>query len=90
MAKTVKQQSNPFSTGGGGTNFETRVQAAFTVLMVSGRVAPCLPPFPIIRLKLEGRYAGFNTDDFIVFSKQQQTEMGKTQRTQRCCRKAYT
>ncbi len=69
-----KQQSNPFSTGSGGSNFETRVQAAFTVLMLSGCVAPCLPPYPIIKLKLQGRYAGFNTDDFIVFSKQLQTE----------------
>ncbi len=74
MTETTKQQSNPFSTGGGGINFETRIQAAFTVLMLSGRVAPCLPPFPIVKLKLQGRYAGFNTDDFIVFSKQPQTK----------------
>jgi hypothetical protein len=74
MAKTVKQQSNPFSTGGGGPNFETRVQAAFTVLMLSGRIAPCLPPLPISKIKLQGLYAGFNTDDFIVFSKQPETE----------------
>ncbi|OQW91929.1 MAG: ATP-binding protein [Thiotrichaceae bacterium IS1] len=73
MAETSKKQSNPYSTGGGGTNFETRVQAAFTVLMLSGRVAPCLPAFPIIKLKLQARYAGFHTDDFIVFTKQSQT-----------------
>ena len=69
-----KQQSNPFSTGSGGPNFEARVQAAFTVLMLSGCVAPCLPPYPIIKLKLQGRYAGFKTEDFIVFSKHLQTE----------------
>jgi hypothetical protein len=74
MAKKAKQQSNPFSTGGGGPNFETRVQAAFTVLMLSGRIAPCLPPLPITKIKLQGLYAGFNTDDFIVFSKQPETE----------------
>src|SRR4028119_2383072 len=74
MLEPEKQQSNPFSTGGGGVNFETRVQAAFTVLMLSGRLAPCIPPFPIIKIKLQGRYAGFNTDDFIVFSKQPETE----------------
>jgi hypothetical protein len=73
MSELQKQQSNPFSTGGGGTNFETRVQAAFTVLMLTGRIAPCLPPFPIVKLKLQGHYAGFNTDDFIVFSKEPQT-----------------
>jgi ABC-type cobalamin/Fe3+-siderophores transport system ATPase subunit len=74
MSEPAKQQSNPFSTGGGGGNFETRVQAAFTVLMLSGRLAPCLPPFPIIKIKLQGHYAGFNTDDFIVFAKQPETE----------------
>ncbi|MBW4575719.1 MAG: ATP-binding protein [Aphanothece sp. CMT-3BRIN-NPC111] len=74
MTEAAKQQSNPFSTGGGGPNFETRVQAAFTVLMLSGRLAPCLPPFPITKIKLQGRYAGFNTDDFIVFSKQPETD----------------
>jgi len=74
MPEPAKQQSNPFSTGGGGVNFETRVQAAFTVLMLSGRLAPCIPLFPIIKIKLQGHYAGFNTDDFIVFSKQPETE----------------
>jgi len=69
-----KQQSNPFSTGGGGTIFETRVQAAFVVLMLTGQIAPCLPPWPITKIKLQGRYAGFNTDDFIVFAKDIQTE----------------
>jgi hypothetical protein len=75
MSEAAKQQSNPFSTGGGGVNFETRVQAAFTVLMLSGRLAPCLPPFQITKIKLQGRYAGYNTDDFIVFS--QHSETGK-------------
>ena len=53
MTESVKQLSNPFSTGGGGGNFETRVQAAFTVLMLSGQVAPCLPSRPIKKLKLQ-------------------------------------
>lgn len=67
MTKSFKQQSNPFSTGGGGATFETRVQAAFAVVMLTGGVAPCLPPWPITKIKLQGRYAGFNTDDFVVF-----------------------
>src|SRR5829696_1394422 len=68
MTEPGKQQSSPFSTGSGGPTFESRVQAAFTVLMLTGRIAPCLPPWPVTRLKLQGRYAGFNTDDFIVFT----------------------
>ena len=74
MPKPAKQQSNPYSTGGGGSNFETRVQAAFAVLMLTGRIAPCLPPFPITKIKLQVRYAGVQTDDFIVFAKQPETE----------------
>jgi hypothetical protein len=61
------QLSNPFSTGGGGHNFENHVQASFVVLMLSGGVAPCLHPWPIKKIKLQGRYADFNTDDFIAF-----------------------
>ncbi|AFY93168.1 ATP-binding protein [Chamaesiphon minutus] len=74
MPKPAKQQSNPYSTGGGGSNFETRVQAAFAVLMLTGRIAPCLPPFPITKIKLQARYTGVQTDDFIVFAKQPETE----------------
>jgi hypothetical protein len=69
MSQTSQRLSNPFSTGSGGTNFETRIQAAFTTLMLTGRVSPCLPPWPITRLKLQGSYAGFRTDDFIVYAK---------------------
>lgn len=69
MADATTLQSNPFSTGGGGTNFETRIQAAFTVLMLTGRISPCLPPWPITRIKLQGSYVGFTTDDFIVYTR---------------------
>ncbi len=68
MNNLAKELSNPFSTGGGGGNFETRVQAAFVVLMLTGRLSPCLPPWPITKIKLQGRYADFNIDDFIVFA----------------------
>ena len=62
-----KRQSNPFSTGGGGPNFETRVQAAFAVLMLTNGLVPYLPSWPISKIKLQGRYAGFNTDDCIIY-----------------------
>ena len=28
---------------------------------------PCLQPWPIKKIKLQGRYEGYKTDDFIVF-----------------------
>jgi len=71
--KNEKQQSNPYSTGGGGVMFETRVQAYFTVLMLLGGFAPCIPNYPITKIKLQGRYAGYNTDDLIIFSTDSKT-----------------
>lgn len=67
MSATKKQLSNPFSTGGGGVIFETRVQAAFVILMLCGGVAPTMSRLPITKIKLQGKYAGFETDDFIAF-----------------------
>jgi len=76
MTKSTNQQSNPFSTGGGGPNFETRIQAAFTVLLLTGRMTPCLPAWPITKIKLQGQYAGYDTDDFIVFVQDAQSQKG--------------
>ncbi len=60
--------SNPFSTGGGGVHFETRVQATYVILMLTGGFAPCFCPWPITKIKLQGKYEGYNTDDLIVFT----------------------
>jgi len=67
MTKHINKLSNPFSTGGGGINFETRVQACFVTLMLSGGFAPCLPQWPIKKIKLQGKYVGYDTDDAIIF-----------------------
>jgi len=67
MSGTTKQLSNPFSTGGGGVHFETHVQASFVVLMLTGGFAPCMPCWPIRKIKLQGKFAGYDTDDMIVF-----------------------
>jgi hypothetical protein len=74
MTNSNKQLSNPFSTGGGGPNFETRVQASFVTLMLSGGFSPCLPPWPIKKIKLQGRYTGYETDDLIVFVENEATK----------------
>ncbi|MCD6395210.1 MAG: hypothetical protein J7M40_17130 [Planctomycetes bacterium] len=61
-----KKLSNPFSTGGGGAHFEAHVQASFVALMLTGGHAPCLPCWPIVEIKLQGKIEGFDTDDLIV------------------------
>lgn len=72
MAKP-KQLSNPFSSGGGGVAFENQVQTIFVVLMLTGGVVPCLPPWPIKKIKLQGRNQDYNTDDFIAFTEERST-----------------
>jgi len=65
MAKK-KKLSNLFSTGGGGIHFEAHVQASFVALMLTGGHAPCLPCWPIVEIKLQGKIDGFDTDDLVV------------------------
>ena len=67
--KTKKKElSNPSSMGGGGPRFENQVQTMFVVLMLTGASVPCLTrPLPIKEIKLQGRYDGYDTDDFIAF-----------------------
>ena len=67
MSKDVKQQSNPFSTGGGGVNFETRVQAAFALSLLTKSCVPCLSQHMRAKeLKFQNKYDGVNTDDFVL------------------------
>jgi hypothetical protein len=68
MTVPSNRLSNPFSTGGGGHNFEIHVQAAYVVLMLTGGFAPCLRDWPITKIKLQGKYADFCTDDFVAFT----------------------
>lgn len=67
MSGKKKELSNPFSTGGGGNHFEAHVQASFVALMLTNGFAPSLPCWPILKIKLQGKMDGFNTDDMIVF-----------------------
>ncbi len=67
MDTKSKQLSNPFSTGGGGPHFEAHVLASFVVLMLSGGYAPCLPCWPITKVKPQGKVDDYDTEDLIIF-----------------------
>jgi hypothetical protein len=67
MTNATKNLSNPFSTGGGGGHFEAHVQTSFVALMLTGGFAPCLPCWPIKKVKLQGKFAGYDIDDLLVF-----------------------
>jgi len=69
MSSKKKNLSNPFSTGSGGARFESQIQAFFVVLMLSGGFCPCIPTWPIQKIKLQGKYDGYDTDDLIIFTK---------------------
>lgn len=67
MSSELKKQSNPFSTGGGGINFETRVQAAFALSLLTKSCVPCLSQnMKGKELKFQNKYDGVNTDDFVL------------------------
>jgi len=69
MSSKKKNLSNPFSTGSGGARFESQVQASFVALMLSDGFCPCTPTWSIQKIKLQGKYDGYDTDDLIVFTK---------------------
>jgi len=71
MSSKKKNLSNSFSTGAGGARFESQVQASFVALMLSNGFCPCTPTWPIQKIKLQGKYDGYDTDDLIVFIKSQ-------------------
>lgn len=67
MSVDSKKQSNPFSTGGGGVNFETRVQASFAIALLTQSCVPCLSQnMRPQALKFQNKYDGSNTDDFVL------------------------
>jgi len=74
VKRAFKQITTPSSSGGLGNNFENRVQASFAVLMLANGFSPCLPSWPIYKIKLQGKYEGFETDDLIVYVKDQYSD----------------
>jgi hypothetical protein len=67
MSDAGSQLSNPFSTGGGGVLFESQVQACYAALMLTDGFAPGLQRWPIKKIRLQARIAGYHTDDLVVF-----------------------
>ena len=59
--------SNPFSTGGGGVSYEVDVQTYFVASMILGWRILNLKADRVEKIKLQGRYEGYDTDDCIIF-----------------------
>lgn len=66
----LKKLSNPASTGSKGTDFEAKIQAKFVLFMLLESFCPCLPAgWPIYKISFQGKHIGYNTDDLIVYVK---------------------
>ncbi len=61
-----KKASNPFSTGGGGVNFEQKVQSSFLALFLMGGTFPIMGRSDCIKVSLQSRRQGLQTDDAVV------------------------
>lgn len=66
---TEKQASNPFSTGGGGENYEGKVRAYFALLLLTGDYIPILNWNNSEKIHLQARDKGYQTDDLVVLCK---------------------
>lgn len=73
LSSKLKKISSPFATGDGGGQFENDVQSVFVVLMLTNGVFDFLSPASITKIKLQGKYVGYNVDDMIVYSEDKRT-----------------
>lgn len=74
MAKnTVSKLSNAFSTGGGGANFEQRVQAMFLLSLLVDGFCPAMEE-RTKRVCFQAKCIGFDVDDLAVFTYRGQSE----------------
>ncbi|MBN2529922.1 MAG: hypothetical protein JXR76_26265 [Deltaproteobacteria bacterium] len=64
--KSPKDLSPTFGSGGGGPIFESRVQTAFSILMLANGVAPCLRSIPVKEILTQARKEGYATEDLVV------------------------
>lgn len=71
MTKTLheklKQLSSPYTTGGGGNNYERHVQAVFILSLLVDGFSPVIN-CPISKLHFQAKHLGYNTDDLVVIS----------------------
>lgn len=62
-----KQLASPYLEGGGGYNFEHRVQAYFLLLMLAGGKDPVFDRH-IVKLDFQARHHGYHIDDLVCYT----------------------
>ncbi len=67
MTGRRENQFSSFSSGGGGYNFEVYVQTYIAMHIIVGETLPFFDTEKPVKMKLQGHYDGYDTDDCIVF-----------------------
>jgi len=62
----MSDKGSVFQKGGGGTNFEQAVQAAFLTTLICRGNAPCLPTNELTEIAFQTTNRGYETDDLLV------------------------
>lgn len=62
-----KQLASPYLEGGGGYNFEHRVQAYFLLQMLAGGRDPVFDRY-IVKLDFQARHHGYHIDDLVCYT----------------------
>lgn len=66
--------ASPALTGGKGIHFEERVAASFVSLMLAGGYVPGISNVAIVKVKVQGKSRGYETDDVIVYCEHSTTK----------------
>ena len=74
----LTMNSNPFSTGGGGTSFENCVQALTLIDLACGSFTRVFSSCPVQRVEFQTNRLGYETDDMLVSGVD--PSVGKTRR----------
>ena len=71
--KLISQISDPFSTGGGGINFENQIQAMFLLSLIIDGFCPVMTE-KTKRVCFQAKRLNINTDDLVVYTYRGQNE----------------
>lgn len=71
--KLISQISDPFSTGGGGINFENQIQSMFLLSLVIDVFCPVMTE-KTKRVCFQAKRLKINTDDLVVYTYRGQNE----------------
>lgn len=66
LPQHTKNQSNPFSTGGGGATYETKVIIHFVSSLLRGTSTPIFKGSTIENIELQTRRLGYDIDDLLI------------------------